>query len=167
VEIRRGRKEEAAALEDVFTRAARAGWSTFLPRAWFDGFDASRAKLLEALTREDGAEVLVAERDGTIEGFTVIRPSQDPDAAPGVGELHMAFTDPGVWGAGVGRALLEATTELLRAAGFREATLWTAEANERPRRVYESAGWVPDGATRERTIRGATWPELRYRRGLG
>ena len=51
----------------------------------------------------------------------------------------------------------------LREKGFHDATLWTGAENERPRRVYEAAGWRLDGATRRKTTVGVEFTELRYR----
>lgn len=79
------------------------------------------------------------------------------------GELDMFYSDPSAWGRGIGRRLLASVMEEFRACGFTEATLWTAEDNHRPRRIYEAAGWRLDGAVRERTWRGINFRELRYR----
>jgi len=91
-------------------------------------------------------------------------PSADEDANPARdGELDMIYTDPDFWGHGVGRALLAATVDVLSARGFAEATLWTAEENLRPRRVYEAAGWMREPLSRERSWRCVQFRELRYR----
>lgn len=59
-----------------------------------------------------------------------------------------------------------AALDHLCAEGYREATLWRAERNERPRQFYELAGWSLDGAQRSKTALAATFTELRYRIGL-
>ncbi len=79
------------------------------------------------------------------------------------GELDAFFVEPGSWGRGAGRDLLAAAVEALRAAQFREATLWTAAENHRPRRIYETAGWRTDGTERHRAFGGIEFMELRYR----
>lgn len=106
--------------------------------------------------------VLVAESEGRVVGFAVTRPSGDPDAGPLTGELDGFYVDPSAWGIGVGRALLAAATGALQDAGFSRATLWTAEENHRPRRIYETAGWRPDGTDRRRAFGGVEFVELRY-----
>ena len=121
-----------------------------LPDRWFD----------------DGVTVLLAEEDGEVVGFAVVRASGDEDAAAETGELDGLYTDPSVWGTGVGRALLDEAVARLTAAGFEDATLWTAEDNDRPRRIYERAGWVADGRVRTRHMYGVGFDELRYRRPL-
>ena len=81
-------------------------------------------------------------------------------------ELQFFYTHPRVWGLGVGRALLAAAEDALRAAGCREAAVWTEERNLRPLRVYAAAGWEPDGAVKEREWLGVRITELRLRKGL-
>ena len=106
--------------------------------------------------------VLVAEAGGRVAGFAVTRPSGDAGADATTGELDGFYTDPSTWGRGVGRTLLAAATQSLRDAGFSRATLWTAEANHRPRRIYEAAGWAVDGTDRHRAFGGVEFVELRY-----
>ena len=52
---------------------------------------------------------------------------------------------PDAQGLGLGRALLEAATERLRAAGHREATLWVFAANTGARGFYERLGFAALG----------------------
>lgn len=110
---------------------------------------------------------LVVELEGGVVGFAITRPSEDEDASAETGELDALYTEPLNWGSGAGRALLAAATEALRADGFADATLWTADLNHRPRRIYEAAGWRLDGAWRQRSFDGVDFTELRYRRALG
>ena len=57
--------------------------------------------------------------------------------------------------------LLAAADSALRAAGCREAFLYTHEQNSRALHVYASAGYRPDGTVRESDFRGTTLRELR------
>ena len=108
-------------------------------------------------------QVLIGEAGGQARGFAVTRPSGDDDAVAVTGELDAFFVDPASWGIGVGRGLLAAAVIALRDAGFRDATLWTAAENHRPRRIYELAGWRTDGTERRRSFEGVEFIELRYR----
>jgi GNAT superfamily N-acetyltransferase len=81
-------------------------------------------------------------------------------------ELQLFYTHPRVWGRGFGRALLTAAEDALRSAGCEEAFLYTEERNHRPLEVYAAAGWLPDGAAREREWLGVPLRELRLRKRL-
>ena len=109
---------------------------------------------------------LVAELEGEVVGFAIVRPSADDDASPDTGELDGFYTAPAAWGRGAGLALLAAAIEALREDGFTTATLWTATGNHRPRRIYEKAGWRLDATTRKRNLGGIAFEELRYRTKL-
>jgi GNAT superfamily N-acetyltransferase len=64
-------------------------------------------------------------------------------------------------GRGVGRALLNAAHDALRAAGFTEAYLFVHEQNERALAVYVAAGYRPDGSDWVSEFRGTRIRELR------
>ncbi|MDQ3858522.1 MAG: GNAT family N-acetyltransferase [Actinomycetota bacterium] len=164
--IRPGRREDAPAVAAVFAEAARAGWSRLFQPVWFDALDAAPERFRRDLEGFEWAEVLVAEEEGEIVGFATIRPSADDDADEAVGELHMLYTRPAVWGRGTGRALLAEAVAALRRRGFADATLWTEARNVRPRRVYEQAGWRLEGPRPERTVAGARVVDVRYRIAL-
>jgi ribosomal protein S18 acetylase RimI-like enzyme len=75
--------------------------------------------------------------------------------------MFLLFVDPAVARRGVGRMLLAAADNALRAAGCHEAFLFTHEQNERALHVYASAGYRPDGTIRESDFRGTNLRELR------
>jgi GNAT superfamily N-acetyltransferase len=142
------RAAEAAdhdAMAELFLAAARAAWG-------FVGEPALAEMSAPAFT---GGE-LVAEDEHGVAGFVIAVRC----------EIDLLYTHPRTWGMGLGRALLTAGEDKLREAGCTEATLWTEERNERPRRFYEAAGWRTDGELRERVWNGAPLRELRYRKAL-
>lgn len=146
--------------------AGLAAWAHILPPPVVEGlpFPERWAEAIDAA--DPRVRVLVVEADAHVVGFAVTRPSGDADADSTIGELDGFYVEPGSWGQGAGRALLEAAVDALREAGFRFATLWTADENHRPRRIYETAGWRTDGAERGRASGGVEFVELRYRIAL-
>ena len=60
--------------------------------------------------------------------------------------------------------MLRAATKELQALRFEELVLWVVPENARARGLYESEGWIPDGATREDEVLGVTVTDMRYRR---
>jgi GNAT superfamily N-acetyltransferase len=162
VRIRPATAADLPAMVEIKHDAGAAAWSHILPPGVIETLpflDRWAAAVEQPGPRTD---VLVAENGGRVAGFAVTRPSGDPGADLTTGELDGFYVDPSTWGRGVGRALLAAATQSLRDAGFSRATLWTAEANHRPRRIYEVAGWAVDGTDRHRAFGGVEFVELRY-----
>jgi GNAT superfamily N-acetyltransferase len=165
IEVRSAHESDVEAMAAIYVAAARQGWAHIFGEQNLETVqppvDRLRAEIASTDPRQ---QVLVADRNGRGIAYAVVRPSQDEDAdGSRVGELDAFYCDPQVWGQGVGRELMAAAIEALRQSGFAEATLWTSKDNHRPRRIYEVAGWTPDGTTREKPWRGASWRELRYR----
>jgi GNAT superfamily N-acetyltransferase len=107
--------------------------------------------------------VLVAEdHSGTLVGFAHVSGSRDDDAGSEVGEVTSIYISPDVWQQGAGRALLEAASATLQAAGFSSATLWLLDTNDRARKFYERMGWQPDGAVKVDDRGDFALRELRY-----
>lgn len=135
ITLRRAVPADATATGAVFDNAVRAGW-TYLPgladesmftRQDWDNLVADHAPPNMLLVADDP-------RDGVL-GFTAVQPDD--------GELFLLFVDPAHAGGGVGRVLLAAAHEALRAAGRTEAYLFTLEHNQtRPRRIHR--GRLPD-----------------------
>jgi ribosomal protein S18 acetylase RimI-like enzyme len=75
--------------------------------------------------------------------------------------MFLLFVHPAHSGRGIGRTLLAAAHDALRAAGCREAFLFVHEQNERALAVYSAAGYRPEAAVRTSDFRGTHLRELR------
>jgi GNAT superfamily N-acetyltransferase len=138
-----------------------------MPQEFLDGRDP--ALLAEGMRRvwaDPGRteQVLVAEREGRVVGFTVHGP--DRDGAAGTGELVALNVHPEVFGTGVATLLLGAAQQELRRAGFARAVLWVVPANARARRFYAREGWTHDGVDSSTTVQGVTVDVTRYSRAV-
>jgi len=151
--IRRAEANDAQAIGAVFDAAVREGWPylgelvaqpLFPPEEWDDEV-AKHAPPNAMLVGIDDANRIV--------GFTAVHPAE--------GEMFLLFVHPDHGGRGVGRALLSAAHDVLRAAGCREAFLYTHEQNARAIAVYEAAGYQRDGTVRESEFRGVHQREAR------
>ncbi|MDV5149343.1 GNAT family N-acetyltransferase [Streptomyces sp. SBC-4] len=165
--IREAVPGDAAALAAVHVRSWRAAYRGLLPGSYLDSLDPEeRGAVWRArLAAPDRPTVLLAAAaDGRVVAFSCFRAADE--AADRTAELAALYSLPEVWGTGVGRALLAASTEALVAAGFRTATLWVFAGNARGRRFYEAAGWRPDGTSVRDVTGGRELEELRYRRDL-
>jgi GNAT superfamily N-acetyltransferase len=160
--VRRARPEDAERLAEVYVDSGRAAWAGHLREETLAAFSSSREEWEEGMADPD-VSILVGELDGEIAAVATLLPSDDPDLdRERVAKLGRLYTEPAAWGAGLGSALMAAFVEDLERRGYREAILWTAEWN-RARRFYEAHGWHWDGATRDQTLAGETWTEVRYR----
>jgi GNAT superfamily N-acetyltransferase len=143
--------------------AGLAAWPHILPRHVLESLSLPERWAAAVTSSDPRTGVLVAESGIRVIGFAITRPSGDEDASDSTGELDGFYVEPASWGVGAGRALLVAATRRLHDAGFIDATLWTADENHRPRRIYEIAGWKTDGADRPRELGGVGFVEVRYR----
>lgn len=161
--IRPATAADLPALAAVKHDAGLAAWQHILPHHVLESLPLPERWAAAIASPEPRSEVLVAESGRRVIGFAITRPSGDEDASDSTGELDGFYVEPASWGVGAGRSLLAAATKRLHDAGFIDATLWTAEENHRPRRIYKIAGWRPDGADRHRELGGAGFVEVRYR----
>jgi ribosomal protein S18 acetylase RimI-like enzyme len=123
------------------------------------------AEALARAPRPRGAR-FGAEVGGHVVGFILVGAASG-DPASQTGEVYTINVDPDHWGRGIGRMLLDAGVDHLRASGFAEAMLWVVPGNVRARRFYEAAGWGHDGVDRRQNVLGVDVDETRYRRALG
>jgi GNAT superfamily N-acetyltransferase len=142
--LRRATPDDLPAISAVHAASARAAFGHIAPIERFEPVDWG-----PALSAADTA--LVTADDGEVVGFIFTRGC----------EVRVFYSDPRVWGHGFGRALLGAAEDAMRAAGCEEAFLYTEERNHRPLRIYEAAGWRPDGSAKEREWLGVPIRELR------
>ena len=165
VEVRLADERDVETMAALYVTSARQGWAHIYGDRNLETVQPPVDQLRgEVASIDPRQQVFVADREGRVVAYAIVRPSQDEDADSGrVGELDAFYCDPLVWGQGVGRALMASVIEALRQSGFAEATLWTSKDNHRPRRIYEVAGWTLDGGTRDKPWRGTSWRELRYR----
>jgi ribosomal protein S18 acetylase RimI-like enzyme len=87
--------------------------------------------------------VLVAEREGEVVGYTYagIEGTDYMSLRGPAGALYDIVVDPAHRGQGVGRLLLDATLDVLKAKGAPRVVLSTAEGNKLAQRLFASAGF--------------------------
>jgi ribosomal protein S18 acetylase RimI-like enzyme len=153
ITLRRAVSADAPAIGAVFDAAVRAGWTylgdqaaepMFTPEDW--------DRLVAGHLPPNVLLVAVDDTEGVV-GYTAAHPAD--------GEMFLLFVHPAHAGRGIGRALLAAAHDTLRAAGCAEAFLFVHEQNERALAVYAAAGYRPDGSDRVSDFRGTPVRELR------
>lgn len=131
----------------VLVEAGVAAWAGFLGETRIRAANAGRGHPAD----------VVAEDEAGVCGFV----AWDSET----GEVTRLYVHPRCWRANVGRTLLVAAQEALRAAGVRQAWLWTEERGPAGA-FYERCGWRREGAPRVRDWHGARLVEPRYVKDL-
>jgi ribosomal protein S18 acetylase RimI-like enzyme len=153
VSLRRATADDAGRIGAVFDAAVRQGWAYLGEIVLRPLFEPAHWDKLVADHAPPDALLVAEDPEGRMAGFSAVHAEE--------GELYLLFVDPAHGGRGVGRALLDAAHVLLRAAGHREAFLFTEERNTRARALYAAAGYAPDGSVRESVFHGVAIREVR------
>jgi ribosomal protein S18 acetylase RimI-like enzyme len=158
VSIRPATPGDAGAIGAVFDAAVRVSWTYLGALAEKPMFGPEEWDREVAAHAAPNVLLVATDEDGGVVGFVAAHPAD--------GELYLLFVHPDAAGRGVGRRLLDAAHDAMRAAGCRSAFLYTHERNERALAVYRAAGYRPDGTVRESDFRGTAIRELRLVRPL-
>ena len=163
VQVRPAIPQDARAMASVFIEAWRGAYRGIVDDVVIEAWQPEEVtKWLGELVASQSAQTLVAEFEpGQIAGFT--RFGTDADE-PESGHIFALYVAPSAGGHGVGRKLLEEALLSIDPLSARSVTLWVFEKNQRARKFYAAAGFMPDGASRVEEAFGA--PEIKMRRDL-
>ncbi len=158
IKVRRAVPGDATAIGAVFDAAVLAGW-TYLGKLVAESMFTAEDWIQLVADHEPPNLLLVAvDEAGGVIGYTAVHPA--------VGEMFLLFVHPAHAGRGIGRRLLAAADDALRAAGCGVAFLFVHEQNERALAVYMAAGYRRDGSDRVSDFRGVRIRELRFVKDL-
>ena len=145
--IRRADAHDVPYLGELGTALMRAHYAFDAQRFMEpdSGDHAGYSQFLGSLLDEEGAIVLVAERQRKIVGYVYagIEPLSWKELRDECGFIHDLLVSDAARGGGIGEALLEAAVEWLREQGMPRVILWTAAPNGRARRLFERHGFRP------------------------
>lgn len=146
----------------------RTAYAGLMPAELLDGLsvEENASGWEETLsTLRPGRAVLIAEVDDRPVGFSALGPAQEggDDRA----QVFLIYLLPEVWRQGIGRRLLDASTDRLRELGYRTAMLWVLDTNLPARRFYEAMGWTSENRERIDETFGAPIVEVAYTIELG
>jgi GNAT superfamily N-acetyltransferase len=185
VRVRRAVADDAPAIATVYVRSWQAAFVGLVPQSYLDDLDPD--SLVDTWHRtlqstdwprrgvfvllddpDDAPDGAHSGRRGRVSGFVCLSPSRDADADAGlVGEIQTLYLEPEAFGTGAAVLLMTAALDELRSGGFRSASLWALETNDRARRFYERHGWRPDGATKRNDWGAFVRTDVRYLLDLG
>lgn len=170
IAVREMTADDCEAVAAVRVRGWQHAYAGLMPQSHLDAMSVAKdaARRRELLARGGGKVTnVVAEIAGAVVGWGCMGPSRDEGATAEQGELYAIYVLPEHLSKGVGRALMAELTWRAEAEGFRSIRLWVLKGNERARRFYEIAGFLPDGTEELYHVDGTQVPEVRYARRLG
>lgn len=97
---------------------------------------------------EEGTFSFVIVVDEQIVGWCAVGKNRDEDVTSEIGELYGIYIHPNFIGRGLGSALMQYALNVLKQNGYKKATLWVLDTNEKTRKFYERKGWRVEGATK-------------------
>lgn len=164
IQVRRATLDDVAGIARVHVQSWQSAYAGQVPAEVIDAQDEQkRSALWLQLLRNSRYVAHVAVRNDIICGFCSLIRSSDPGTNELTGEIATIYVDPAHWRSGAGKALMDASMEVARAAGYRTITLWVLESNLAGRRFYERIGFAPDGATKQQERADCLLSEVRYR----
>lgn len=128
--------------------ACNESYRAVAPDGWEPPPPSSARWVRELGTPDRWTRVAVASGDERVVGFVSWAPARDDERlVSGLAHVGALFVHPDRWRGGIGRRLLDAALEAMRAAGYARAGLNTVEGTP-AERFYRAQGWKRDGRRR-------------------
>jgi ribosomal protein S18 acetylase RimI-like enzyme len=163
VRIRAAVEGDAQAIARVRVRAWQVAYDGLMPADFLNALDPAESARQHRdrmrARQPDQAHLVAEDAAGTVVGFTECG---DEQSGEGAGEVFAIYVDPGRWGTGTGRSLMDAAVVHLTRARPRPVRLWSLDGNERARRFYERYGFVADGVTGSHAVPGGELATVRF-----
>ena len=144
--IRRAEARDLPEIGELGAALMRAHYA-FDPLRFLDpgDADAGYSRFLGSLLDDEGAAIIVAERQRKIVGYVyaAIEPLSWKDLRDECGFIHDLLVADAARGGGIGEALLESAIEWLREQRMPRVVLGTAAQNSRARQLFERHDFRP------------------------
>ena len=160
VEIRLAEISDAEAIAKVQNSGWQNAYAGLIPDLVLQNLslEARRKSWEESIkTPPAGSQILLACIEGEVQGFMGFGPSRDEEGLCKCGEIYTFYVNLEYQNRGLGKALMKAGLNFLKAEGHSEIQLWAIEGNTLAQNWYESRGWKNEGVTRL-----AIWPTFEF-----
>jgi ribosomal protein S18 acetylase RimI-like enzyme len=160
--------QDARAIAEIHVTSWRAAYRDLLPAPYLAGLDVTELEARFRQAVEDRmCDVLLARRDGALQGWLHCGPARDPGVPTTEGEIMALYVAPAAWSSGVGQSLWLRARDILIQRGYMTCVLWVLAQNERAIRFYRGAGFAPTPPTpRLFELGGMSCEEVRYSRPI-
>lgn len=137
--IRAGRAEDAATIAALHHEVVVAAYSSIFPSDPPPPTPAALTPDYDTFLADPETTVLVAAQNSKTVGSVVLHPEP---AVPSGWLLARLHVHPATWRMGIGSTLHDHVVDRARTRGLDRLHLWTLEANDRARAMYQRRGWV-------------------------
>jgi len=167
-EISYATSQDARAIAEIHVASWRAAYRDLLPEPYLAALDVAELEARFRQVAEDRTcDVLLARRDGALQGWLHCGSARDPDVPTTEGEIMAIYVAPAAWSSGVGQSLWLRAKDILIQRGYMTCILWVLAQNERAIRFYRSAGFAQTPPTpRHFELGGMRCEEVRYSRPI-
>lgn len=143
----------------------QAAYRGLMPAEFLESLSISdRAKKWQEMLSDanDQTVFLVGLIEDNVQGWASLCKCRDDDANDHWGEVGGIYVHPLAQKRGLGALLMSDGLDLLKKAGYTQATLWVLTSNAAARKFYESKGWRVEGKTKIDKSKGFELHETRY-----
>lgn len=167
VSIRPAELKDAPGIAKVHVRTWQCAYKGQMPDSYLDSLSIERRTeswqhILSNSESKDNAKTFVALINGEVVGFCSVSHCRDNDMSSDTGELWSIYVDQDQMGKGIGTALWNEGLNYLKKEGYKKATLWVLDTNEKTIKWYEDKGWKVEGKTKVDVRDGFKLHETRY-----
>lgn len=147
IRVRTATPEDISIMCEINVRGWQVAFRGFFPDEFLDKLNPQdRESAFAERVMGGPAHHSAVAVDDEVVGFVGLAPPDAEDLDPScVHELWGLYIEPGRFGTGVGRILMDHALDHLRTGGWDYAILWTLRDVDRTCRFYEAAGWYRDG----------------------
>ncbi|WP_028671947.1 GNAT family N-acetyltransferase [Saccharospirillum impatiens] len=142
--VRKARAGDELRMAEIQVNAWQRAYAGIMSPELLESLDIHQKSAMwqNALEQSGPGRYLVAEVDGTVEGFAVFGPARDNDLGDSnAAEIVSININPALWRVGIGSALIHSIIDCCDAEKFEGVHLWVATENTRARRFYERHGF--------------------------
>ena len=165
--IRPAALDDAMAIAAIHIASWQWAYAGIVPAGYLDGLTSTLAARTErwlGILGRSESQTLVAEAEGRVCGWISFGALRDADASPTHGEIWAIYLDPAAVRRGIGRALWQAATQAIEAAGQDTLYVWVLQGNGSTVDFYRAMGLEAETTQiRLDSIGGVELPVIRMR----
>ena len=156
--------QDAQAVAQIHVDAWRAAYAGILPPAYLASLSVPQREAMWRQVIDDRAtDLLLARRDGVVQGWLYFGPSRDAGVPTTEGEVMALYVAPASWSSGIGRQLWSRAKDAMVQQGYMTCSLWVFAQNAPAIKFCRALGFAQSPVPmRDFDLGGQACQEVRY-----